>query len=473
MFSRLLKDLSSHFALRLTVWYSIAFVLSTLFLFGFAYFLLACSLDDENHEAVQIRLKELSAAYRTGGITTLEREVSMEKTSLNKDPFLIRLASRENKTIIVSTPRAWGGFDPQILERVRPDPDILSLDLPGKEKRLILEVTTLRLDDGYILQAGKSAEERERILRHFREAFLAVAIPLVLFGLVGGTFLASRALHPVRQVTKTIREISLGKLEARAPSPKTGDELKELVMFFNAMVDKIETLVKSMRDSLDNVSHDLRTPMTRLRGIAEMALQSGENIEAYREALADCMEESERILKMLTALMDISEAETGVIKLEVQSVPLLDIVNDVVDLYRYVAEGKDIVIDVHVEDQVFITADPVRMRQVLGNLLDNAVKYTSNGGRVDITADRTGEGMIIRVKDTGTGIPPGEIPKIWDRLYRLDQSRSQKGLGLGLSLVRAVIKAHKGKVDVQSELGKGSTFTIFLPSADPPVPSPS
>jgi signal transduction histidine kinase len=289
--------------------------------------------------------------------------------------------------------------------------------------------------------------------------------------LIGGTFLASRALHPVRQVIRTIHEIGKGRLEARAPNPKAGDELKELVMLFNGMVDKIEALVKSMRESLDNVSHDLRTPMTRLRGIAEMALQSGENAEMYREALADCMEESERILKMLNALMDISEAETGVIKLDIKSIPSSGIINDVIDLYHYVAEAKNIDLEARVRDNVFINADAVRMRQVLGNLLDNAIKYTPNGGKVDIAAEKTEEGVIISVEDTGIGIPSEEVPKIWDRLYRGDQSRSQKGLGLGLSLVRAIVKAHGGRVDVHSEPGKGSLFTILLPKSDSPLQS--
>jgi signal transduction histidine kinase len=340
MFSRLRRGLGSQVALRLTAWYSFAFVLSTLFLFGFAYFLLASSLNREDQQAVQIRLKELSTVYQTGGIATLEKEVTVERSLHKNDPFLIRLASRENKTLVMSAPRTWEEFDLRALERMRPDPDMLSLQLPAREKRILLEVFSLRLDDGYILQAGKSTEERERILKHFRQAFLFVAIPLVLLGLIWGTFLASRALQPVRQVIRTIHEISKGRLEARAPNPKAGDELKELVMLFNTMVDKIETLVKGMRESLDNVSHDLRTPMTRLRGIAEMALQSGGDMMAYREALADCMEESERILKMLNTLMDISEAETGVIRLAIKPVPLSDIVNDVVELYRYVAEEK-------------------------------------------------------------------------------------------------------------------------------------
>ena len=473
MFSRFLNDLDSQVALRLTAWYSFAFVLSALFLFGFAYFLLASSLNREDQQALQIRLKELSAVYQTGGIATLEKEVTVEKSLHKNDPFLIRLASRENRTLVMSTPPTWEGFDLGALERMGPDLDTLSLQAPKREKRILLEVFSVRLDDGYILQAGKSTEERERILKHFRQAFLFVAIPLVLLGLIGGTFLASRALQPVRQVIRTIHEITKGRLDARAPHPRAGDELKELVTLFNGMVDKIEALLKSMRESLDNVSHDLRTPMTRLRGIAEMALQSGDNPETYREALADCMEESERILKMLNTLMDISEAETGVIRLEIKPIPLSDMVNDVVELYRYVAEDKNVTMEVHVEGNIFVNVDAVRMRQVLGNLLDNAIKYTPREGHVEITGNRNEEGVVVCVKDTGIGIPSGEIPRIWDRLYRGDQSRSQRGLGLGLSLVKAVVKAHGGEVDVQSEPGKGSVFTVLLPQPDSPSGYPS
>jgi signal transduction histidine kinase len=211
------------------------------------------------------------------------------------------------------------------------------------------------------------------------------------------------------------------------------------------------------------VAHDLRTPITRLRGMAEMALNARPDLEKSREALADALEESERILAMLNTLMDISEAETGVMKLEFQSVDLGRLVQEVFGLYEFVAEEKGVRIDSQIEEDLILRADPIRLRQVLANLMDNAIKYTAPGGRVIINAQAHTNEVVIQVADTGSGIAPAEISKIWDRLYRGDQSRSQKGLGLGLSLVKAVVAAHQGRVEVTSELGKGSCFKVFLP----------
>jgi signal transduction histidine kinase len=253
-------------------------------------------------------------------------------------------------------------------------------------------------------------------------------------------------------------------MDTRVQSPQTGDELDELATLFNGMLEKIEALINGMRDSLDNVAHDLRTPMTRLRGIAEIALRSDQNLEICREALADCVEESERILTMLNTLMDISEAETGAMKLDLESMNVSALIEGVAELYRYVAEDKGILIHTKASNDLCLTADPNRMRQILANLLDNAIKYTPTGGRIDMEAHHRGEKIIILVKDTGIGIYPEELPRIWDRLYRGDQSRSQKGLGLGLSLVKAIVRAHKGQIEVLSEPGKGSNFIISLPS---------
>ncbi len=466
MFLRPLKQLRKKVGFRLTVWYSSIFILSALLLFALAYFLLSSSLIKHDHEAIQLRLDELSALYQTAGRELLEREVTIEKKFEKKIPFFIRLAGRDNKTLFLYIPYQWVEFDIKKLERMTPNTDMTWTRLPGKNNRNVLEVASIRLSNDYLLQVGKSTEDREKILRHFREIFTAVMVPLILSGFAGGAFLAFRALRPIRHLISTVRSLGPGRMDARVPSPKTDDELDELATLFNGMLEKIETLINGMRDSLDNVAHDLRTPITRLQGSAEMALQSDQNLETCKESLADCIEESERILTMLNTLMDISEAETGVMKLDLKRVNVSSMMGDVIELYRYVAEDKGVFLHTTASNDLSLTADPNRMRQILANLLDNAIKYTPNGGRIDMEADRRGQKIVILVKDTGIGIHPEELSRIWDRLYRCDQSRSQKGLGLGLSLVKAIVQAHKGQVEVFSEPGKGSTFSISLPSND-------
>jgi len=464
MSSRSLKGLKKRIGFRLTVLYSVIFILSSTLLFGLAYFFLASSLSRQDQEAIRLKIRELSALYQTEGIGSLQREVTVEKKFQKKAPYFIRLAGPGHRTLVLVLPYQWAEFDLEGLGQPVSAKDMTWISVPARNGETRLTVASTYLTTEYVLQVGKSSEERKRVLRHFREIFAAVMIPLVFLGFVSGFLVSFRALRPIRHLIHTIRSIGSGRMDARVPSPQTGDELDELVMVFNGMVERIETLINAMRDALDNVAHDLRTPMTRMRGIAEMALQSEQDPAACREALADSLEESERILKMLNTLMDISEAETGVIKLDLKTVNVSTMLEEAAELYRYLAEDKGISLDTSSPEDLRVVADPLRMRQVLANLLDNAVKYTPAGGRILLRAESKGKQVLFLVEDTGTGIPPEEIPRIWDRLYRGDQSRSEKGLGLGLSLVKAVVHAHGGHVDVFSEPGKGSSFSIVLPA---------
>jgi len=440
------------FGLRIALWYATLFIVGALAIVFLTYYLTSASLAQRDRQLINAKLGQYAAAYARGGLDELADTVRSEQSTAPERLF-VRVVDRGTEALVLSSPNGW---DPENLE-----------------------TGSIRLLDGTLVQVGKSTEQRDDLLARFRAALGIVTLTIVVVALTGGFLVTRTAVLPIRRLTQTVASIiRTGRTDARVPvagnagegkqeGPGSTDAIDELTMLFNAMLDKIEGLVTGMRGALDNVSHDLRTPLTHLRGAAEMALAGPPDPERYREALADCVEEADRVLVMLNTLMDISEAESGAMQLRREPVKLADVVARAVELYRDVAEAKGVSIDVasgfsRTSGDVVVMADRTRMEQVAANLIDNAVKYTPAGGRVEVSVRREGDQAVVGVRDTGGGIPADELPRIWDRLFRGDTSRTERGLGLGLSLVRAIVQAHDGTVDVTSEPGVGSTFTVRL-----------
>jgi signal transduction histidine kinase len=452
------------FGLRLNLWYAAIFIVTASGLFGLAYFILATTLQQKERELIGARLDEYRAWYEAGGLPWLTRKFYNTPNS-GKNAFFVRIISRGGDALFVSIPESWEGFDPKQIEPVSVDEPRPWFSLAGKQGRQVWLIASAPLSTSRVLQVGKSTEQTAALLNHFRLVFSLVLIGVVILGFAAGAFFTRRALQPIRQLGQTVHGIiETGRMNARLPARGNRDEIDTLVTLFNQMLEKNETLIRGMRDALDNVAHDLRTPMARLRGLAEQALQSGDPA-ACREALADAVEESEKLMTMLQTLMDISEAETGAMKLTITTVNLAALVHDVRELYQILAEEKQITLTASVPDKLEIQADRNRLQQCLANLVDNAIKYTPNGGTVAITAAQDARQTTLTVKDNGAGISADDLPRIWDRLYRGDKSRHEKGLGLGLSLVKAFVEAHHGQVQVASAPGQGAVFTISLPQA--------
>jgi signal transduction histidine kinase len=350
------------------------------------------------------------------------------------------------------------------LMTLAPDESKPWVRLENGDYRAVLNIVSRPVDGGGVIQVGIIAGEGYQLYRL-----------LVRAGLIGGgiVFFVSWPLAfactavaglPLRRLRQTL-DILENQHDLSAVIERS--DLPELDLLGNRLAELVERnrkLLAEMQASLDNVAHDLRTPMTRLRSVAEYGLQAGNDPGKLRESLSDCLEESERVLAMLGIMMRVAEAESGAMRLDLVACDLHRSITDVVEMYEYVAQEKEIAIRVDMVSELQIRADRVRIAQVWGNLLDNAIKYGRRGGWVEISAHPDGEGLRIDFSDNGIGISQNEIGRIWERLYRGDRSRSQPGLGLGLNYVRAVIEAHGGEVLVKSTLHQGSCFSILLPA---------
>ncbi len=366
---------------RLSLWYSTIFICSTFILFTLSYFLLSELIRESDRKVATSKLASYEQTDRQEGLGALIRQLRLDKDVNTRTGIFVRIADPFNRTMFLTLPE---GCDPVSAEDVAPAQFLGQgnwLLFVSKKSGESLEITSRQLANGVNIQVGFGSSTRRHILEHFKRSFVFIMGPVILFGVAGGYLLAHRSLRPVRDLIETVRGIDAGHMETRVPMRNTGDELDDLVLLFNRMLERIRTLIVGMRSSLDNVAHDLRTPLTRLRGGLERVLISGECPPQPMEMLQDSLEETDRISTMLAMLMDISEAETGAMKLNREKSVLAPLVSSVCDLYEYVAEEKEISLAAEVPERSARHGGPGAYRTDTGQSRGQCHQIYAPGGR--------------------------------------------------------------------------------------------
>lgn len=456
-------------AVRLSVWFAALFAVGFFAIFSLLYVLLGRQLESRDFEALRLRIGQYADIYEARGLPGLRERITEDSEAPHVRSLFVRLVGPGGNLVWGKVPPDWLEKDPRQLAV----PDgwggwtvrrVYNVRVPADLQRDIAVVSTV-LPDGLLLQVGRSTDSRSALLEPLRHLFLWIGGAVVVVGFGVGFIAARRATRPLQNVVETARRIiRTGAMDARVPLPKRQDEIAELVRYFNTVLDQNAGLLRAMREALDNVAHDLRTPLTSLRGTAELALRQRDNPGAAQEALAECVERADDVLRLLRALMEISEAESGMMRLEETDCDLADLARAAVELYSDVADASEITLRMEAGPPAPVRADATRLRQAIANLIDNGIKYTPAGGTVSVRTEMRDGFAYLFVSDTGPGVPPEEQAKIWDRLYRSDHSRSKAGLGLGLSLVRAIVTAHGGTATVRNRDRGGAEFEIRLPA---------
>jgi signal transduction histidine kinase len=465
-------------ATRLTLWYSGIFTLS--YVAAFLIFVLLGSpllqKDIDQDLLGEIRnFSSLIAVLATDGIEAEEIEpyLRIQAKNAGVDKRFYRLLSADGDVIASSDMMSWRTLDvnQQALRQLRKGKAHMFAvhTLPETAKKIRLAYGSIK--PGLVLEVGQSLDEPERLMNISRDIFGISLLGLIVIAPLVGWFMARRALMGVAEVRETATEISNGALHQRVPLKKRGDEVESLALAFNQMVDRIQALINGMRDMTDNVAHDLRSPIARLRGLAEITLTTGKSLDEYKNMAVDTIEESDHLLEMLNTMLDISAVESGADHVDRQKINVADTVQYACDLFEPIARDKAITIRSYIPETCCVSGDPSKIQRMVANLLDNALKYSYPGGVVSVTVDEAQGEVTIAFHNTGIGISAADLPHIFQRFYRCDRSRTHTGAGLGLSLARAIARAHRGDITVASRPGSGSAFTIRLPAAPPISPA--
>jgi len=414
--------------------------------------------------------ESLLANVHVSGVDYLRDEVQ-EHYDLETNNLFVRIVQPNGTVVYESGEPRDRSFSPPRMSFL-PNLKEPKVEVDASHRRLVF-VRPYRLPQGefYQIQMVASLQPVHTSLQGLWQVQVLLFPFALLISASGSAVLVSRSLNPIRQVIATAQKINSGNLRQRLVEASSGDEIQELTRTLNQMLDGLEASFKQMIQFTADASHELRTPLTVIRGNLELVLQNKMALDSYpktaevQETLAQTLEEAERLSKTVSQLMELTQLDSGEIQLEHEVFDLTELVATTADQMKLLAEDNQIQLEMLLSPQVKVQGDRYRLKQVLLNLIDNAIKYCPAGTRIQIRLAPADSGYVLEVKDNGPGIPSGEIQRLFDRFYRIDKARSREigGSGLGLSICKSICEGHGGRIEAESALGRGSTFRVTLP----------
>jgi heavy metal sensor kinase len=451
--------------LRLTLWYAGMFTASSFVAFFLFYALITAFIQEKTDQELLNQAGQFSLLFQERGIRAIEDLAVFEAQAAGEKKVFFRLLYLNGQVFSSSNTTSWENIavSPGAIQKLIGGDHVaietIMQAATGNQVRILYRI----IGPGVILQIGQSLDNYRRIIDAFRRIFMLTMALLTTLAVGVGWFMARRAVYGVKAVTLTAQAISAETLEKRVPVKERGDEIDQLAITFNQMLDRIGLLVAEVRQMGDDIAHDLKSPLTRIRGMAEIVLANGKTPAEYENMAASVIEECDRLQDIINTMLMISKTEAGVEKPVREGVDLAMLVREVCELFEITAEDRGLALACFVPDACIFQGDLQMLRRMVANLLDNAIKYTPAGGEIETSLlKKENGGVEIAVKDTGTGISPADLPRVFERFYRGDQSRSESGTGLGLSLALAIARAHGGNITVASIPNEGSVFTVEL-----------
>jgi signal transduction histidine kinase len=462
MFLRKLHNLKNSLLFRLTLLYAITFtVLSAFGFLIFYYRIYSVTMESMDLELLD-KTKEHAALMTNKGLEGVRSAIAEAAESENPEEEFRRIFNLKGDILASTDMSSWGTIDAQgILSKMQNEGlthliQTITIAERDDKARMITEIT----GPDTVMQFGESLEEIDEYLGIFFQLFSILMISLIIVSAGIGWVLAKRALLDMKDVTQTAEDISNGSYNRRVQIKRRFKEIERLGAAFNSMLDRIQSLLKSMKEINDNIAHDLRSPLSRIRGIAEMSLLKEKSIDDYKDMAVSTIEECDTLIAMINTMLDITEAEAGVNDVQAEEFELTALIRDACELFRPIADDKKINLKISLPESLILTSDRKKMQRIVTNLLENAIKFTPQNGTVAVSAAAHDGEVRIDFDDTGVGISENDLPHIFERFYRCDRSRSQGGVGLGLSLVKAYTESMNGKIHVESTLNQGSRFAL-------------